>query len=128
MVSNPVPAGSSLLPPIEASDSHPRSASWHPKGQGHRLLYKEWEEKFKKEYEAETLEERKKRLEEIRSLKKPMTKEEMEEHARQYEQMREEHKLKHMEEMREKQRVENYKVTAQFRTRAYEEVAKQKQA
>ncbi len=85
-VSNPVPTGQ-LLPPIEGGDSHPRSSSWNPKG-GHRLLYKEWEEKFKKEYETETLEERKKRLEEIRSMKKPMTKEEMEEHARKYEQMR----------------------------------------
>ena len=45
------------------------------------------------------MEERKKKLEEIRSLKKPMSKEELEEHARKYEELREEKRLKHLEEL-----------------------------
>jgi hypothetical protein len=63
------------------------------------LLYKEWEEKFKQESEAQTLEERKRKLEEIRAMKKPMSKDEIEEHARKYEELREEKRLKKLEEL-----------------------------
>jgi hypothetical protein len=62
-------------------------------------LYKEWEEKFKQQTEAQTLEERKKKLEEIRAMKRPMNREELEEHARRYEEIREEKRLKHLEEL-----------------------------
>jgi hypothetical protein len=92
----------SSLPDISAGNGG-RSASWNPKVNGGRLLYKEWEEKFKQQSEAQTLEERKKKLEEIRAMKKPMNKEELEEHARKYEELREEKRLKHLEELQKKQ-------------------------
>lgn len=90
----------SSLPDIQGEGA--RSASWNPKAHGGRLLYKEWEEKFKQQSEAQTLEERKKKLEEIRAMKKPTTKEELEEHARKYEELREEKRQKHLEELQKK--------------------------
>lgn len=68
-----------------ASRAGQRSSSWGPRPAGSRLLYKEWEEKFKQREESVTLEERKKKLEELRAMKKPINKDEMEEHARKYE-------------------------------------------
>ena len=122
------PGGTAVLPPI--AEKGVRSASWNPRlaggGMGGRLLYKEWEENYKARVEAETLEERKKKLEEIRSMKKPMTKEEIEEHARRYEEMREEHRLKKMEELEIKREKEDQEVMVKekLKTRAYEKVAR----
>jgi hypothetical protein len=54
----------------------PRSSSWSVKPHS-RLLYKEWEDKFKKQEESQTLEERKKKLEELRAMRKPIDREEI---------------------------------------------------
>ena len=75
---------------------------------GGRLLYKEWEEKFKIKEEAVTLEERKKKLEELRSLKKPINRDDIEEHARKYEELKKEHIAKHDEEVKTKKKVDHY--------------------
>lgn len=101
-----------------------RSASWNPKQNGGRLLYKEWEEKFKQQNEAQIEEERKKKLDEIKASKKPMSKEELEEHARRYEELREEKRLKHLEELQRKQVTEQDLLNnPALKTRAYEKVA-----
>ena len=71
--------------------SNPRASSWGARPAGSRLLYKEWEEKFKQREESVTLEERKKKLEELRAMKKPINKDELEEHARKYEEIKEQH-------------------------------------
>lgn len=75
-------------PGIEGGQNNHRSSSWGPRPAGSRLLYKEWEEKFKLKEESVTLEERKKKLEELRAMKKPINKDELEEHARKYEETR----------------------------------------
>lgn len=71
---------------MNADESHNRSSSvlgsYHRPGG--RPLYKEMEERYKRNAESETLEHRKEVLAQIRAMKKPMTKEEIEEHAKKY--------------------------------------------
>ncbi len=83
-----------------------------------RLLYKEWEEKFKIKEESVTLEERKKKLEELRAMKKPINRDELEEHARKYEEKRKEHLIKHEEEIKIKKKTDHYD-PQKYQTRAY---------
>ena len=111
-------------PGFEGAPSQSRALSQQQRAA--KPLYKQWEEKFQKEVENQSLEERKKVLEQIRNIKKPMTKEEILEHAKKYLEAREKHLEDHEKLMKEKQRISDH-MTAKFHTRAYEEVAYQEQ-
>ena len=54
------------------------------------------------------MEERKKKLEELRAMKKPINRNELEEHAKKYEEMRKDHLVKHEEEVKTKKKVDHY--------------------
>ena len=98
------------LPPIlaiESEEGHMRSASV-PMQRKTKPLYKEMEEKFKANVENLELEKRKKALEQIRSMKKPMQKEELEEHAKKYLEIREKKKEDHEMEQRNKKKISDH--------------------
>lgn len=87
-----------------------------------RVLYKEWEEKYQRSVESESLNKRKQALELIRQMKRPISKEELEEHMYKYEDERE--KLLEMKrQQREEKMMEIGYDVDRYRTKTYEEVA-----
>ena len=99
-------------------------ATMRRNGSQQRVLYKEWELKFKETVEEEPVRERKRILEQIKRFKKPISREEFEEHAKQYEDIREKHgEIRVKEREHQIEELEQNFDADKYRTKTYQEVA-----